>query len=103
VSGYFVPIHDGSLAHVSSAVLAAHNPSLLVRAEQRRLHRLGTRFFLSAGTTHDRPSATAAILFARELERLGLPHDLFLRPGGHDGGFWRRQLPAALRFAFPTA
>jgi enterochelin esterase-like enzyme len=98
-SGYFKPFRDGSLAKAGPAELGAHNPSLLVQAESLRLHRLGTRFFLSSGTTHDHTSAAAAIDFARELKSLRLSHELVLEPGGHDGVFWREQLPAALRFA----
>jgi enterochelin esterase-like enzyme len=103
-SGYFKPFRDGSLFDAGPAELAAHDPSLLVRAESRRLRRLGTRFFLSSGTTHDHTSANRAIDFARELASLRLPHELVLRPGGHDGAFWREQLPAALAFALtPSA
>jgi putative tributyrin esterase len=98
-SGYFKPIRDGSLAHAGSTALAAHDPSFLVRIESRRLRRLGTRFFLSSGTTHDHVSAAAAVEFARELASLHLSYRLVLRPGGHNGVFWREQLPAALRFA----
>jgi enterochelin esterase-like enzyme len=98
-SGYFEPIRDGSLAHASRAELAAHDPSLLVGVESLQLRRLGMRFNLSAGTTHDRRSSAAAVRFARELASLGLTYRLLLRPGGHDGKFWRRQLPAALQFA----
>jgi enterochelin esterase-like enzyme len=98
-SGYFKPFRDGSLYRAGPAELAAHDPSLLVQAESLRLHQLGTRFFLSSGTTHDHTSASRATEFARELTSLRLPHELVLRPGGHDGAFWREQLPAALRFA----
>jgi putative tributyrin esterase len=98
-SGYFKPFRDGSLYHAGPAELAAHDPSLLVQAESRPLHRLGTRFFLSSGTTHDHVSARRAIDFAHELAFLRLPHELVLRPGGHDNVFWREQLPAALEFA----
>jgi enterochelin esterase-like enzyme len=100
-SGYFVAPHDGSLAHANAAQLAAHDPSVLVVRERARLLALGTRFFLSSGTTHDRAGAAAAVGFAGELSELGLPHRLVLRPGGHNGKFWRSQLPDALRFAFP--
>jgi enterochelin esterase-like enzyme len=102
-SGYFVAPRDESLAHASAAQLAAHDPSLLVRREQARLRALGMRFFLSSGTTHDRASAAAAVGFARELGALGFPHRLLLGAGGHDGKFWRSQLPAALHYAFPPA
>jgi enterochelin esterase-like enzyme len=102
-SGYFGPVHDGSLAGASADQVAAHDPSLLVAEQSRELHALGTRFFVSSGTTHDRWSAGQAAGFARELASLHLPYELVLKPGGHNGAFWRAQLPAALRFALAPA
>jgi enterochelin esterase-like enzyme len=58
-----------------------------------------TRFFLSCGSTADRRTAGLTRRFARELDALRLSHELLLEPGGHDGRFWRRQLPRALEFA----
>lgn len=98
-SGYFHPLRAGALVHASTAVLAAHDPSLLVQREAPLLRRLGTRFFLSCGTTLDRQTAEETKTFSLELRRLGLPHRLWLAPGGHDGRLWRRQLPAALAYA----
>lgn len=100
-SGYFRPIRDGALRRASRAELAAHDPSRLARREAPLLRRLGTRFFLSSGTTHDRVTAAGTRRFARELATLRLPYRLVLEPGGHDGRFWRRQLPAALEYAEP--
>jgi enterochelin esterase-like enzyme len=99
-SGYFRPFADGPLRGASRAVLAAHEPTRLAAREARLLRRLGTRFYLSCGSTHDRITAAWARTFDRELVRLRLPHDLVLRPGGHDGRFWRAQLPTALDYAF---
>lgn len=99
-SGYFAPLRAGALVNADAAALAAHDPSLLVRAEAPLLRRLGTRFYLSSATTRDRAGALAAETFSRELRQLDLPHVLLLAPGGHDGAFWRRQLGAALRYAF---
>jgi enterochelin esterase-like enzyme len=48
----------------------------------------------------DRRTAGLTRRFARELDALRLSHELLLEPGGHDGRFWRRQLPRALEFAF---
>jgi hypothetical protein len=79
--------------------LAAHDPSLLVRREAPLLRRLGTRFYLSSGSTRDRETARLAKKFAAELASLGLAHELWLRPGGHDGRFWRAQLGPAFRYA----
>jgi enterochelin esterase-like enzyme len=78
---------------------ASHDPSLLVRREAGLLRRLGTRVFLSSGTTRDRLTAAATESFALELRALRIPHDVELAPGGHNGAFWRRQLPAALAYA----
>jgi enterochelin esterase-like enzyme len=98
-SGYFTPLRDGPLHGATAEGLAAHDPTVLVRREARLLARLGTRFFLSSGTTRDRDSARAATSFAAELGGLGLHSRLWLGPGGHDGRFWRAQLPEALRYA----
>ena len=100
-SGYFQPLRAGALVHADATERRAHDPSLLVRRESPLLHRLGTRFFLSAGTTHDRATARATKAFSAELRGLDLPHRLWLAPGGHDGRLWRAQLPAALAYAFP--
>jgi enterochelin esterase-like enzyme len=94
-SGYFKPIADGTLHGASRAVLAAHDPSQLVRHGV-----VTTRFFLSCGDTHDRVTASFARAFAHELAGLHIPHSLVLLPGGHNGKFWRAQLPAALEYAF---
>jgi enterochelin esterase-like enzyme len=98
-SGYFQPLREESLAHADHTSLDAHDPSLLVRQEAPLLRRLGTRFFLSCGTTHDKETAAGTKLFSVELRSLGLAHRLWLAPGGHDGKLWRAQLPAALTYA----
>jgi putative tributyrin esterase len=99
-SGYFKPLHDGPFRHAAARVLAAHNPSLLVRRKAPLLRRLGTRFYLSGGT-RDRKATAFASAFARELRVLRLPHKLHLRPGGHNGRFWLSQFAVALRYALP--
>jgi enterochelin esterase-like enzyme len=86
---------SGSFASPSPS----HDPSLLVRREAVRLRSLGTRVFLSCGTTRDRVTARETKAFAGELRSLGIRHELWLAPGGHDGALWRRQLPAALAYA----
>ena len=98
-SGYFRPLRAGALVHADAAGMRAHDPSLLVRSEAPLLRRLGTRFFLSSGTTRDRATAAATKEFSAELRSLRLTHRLWLGPGGHDGRLWRSQLPAALAFA----
>jgi enterochelin esterase-like enzyme len=98
-SGYFHPLREGALVHADAAGLHAHDPSLLVAREAPSLRRLGTRVFLSSGTTHDRLTAAGTRAFSSELRTLHLPHRLWLGPGGHDGRLWRAQLPAALAYA----
>jgi enterochelin esterase-like enzyme len=95
-SGYFVPLREDA---VPVAELASHAPAVLVRGEAPLLRRLGTRFYLSAGTTGDRATARATRAFSEELRSLQLAHELLLAPGGHDGAFWRRQLAPALLYA----
>ena len=95
--GLFGTLEAWSGSFTSSS--AAHDPALLVRREARHLRSLGTRFFLSCGTTRDRETARNTRAFSRELRSLGLPHELWLAPGGHDGSLWRSQLPAAILFA----
>jgi enterochelin esterase-like enzyme len=100
-SGSFVAPHDGSLRRASAGELAAHDPSLLVQRKAPLLRALGTRIFLSAGTTHDHAAARDAAAFAAELASLRIPHRLVLRPGGHNGRFWSSQLAPALVYAAP--
>jgi enterochelin esterase-like enzyme len=99
-SGYYRPFRDGPLRDASRSVLAAHDPTLLVEREAPLLRSLGTRFFVSCGSTRDLANAALALAFVERLHGLGLPHRLWLRPGAHDGAFWRSQLPEALRYGF---
>jgi enterochelin esterase-like enzyme len=99
-SGYFHPLSAGALVNADEAERRAHDPSLLAQGEAPLLRRLGTRFFLSSGTTHDRATAAETKAFSVELRGLGLRHRLWLAPGDHDGRLWRAQLPAALAYAF---
>jgi enterochelin esterase-like enzyme len=101
-SGYFHPYADGVLRHANQAMLAAHDPTSLVVRLASRLRRIGTRFFLSSGTTLDPFSAPRTRAYSNLLFTLGLPHILRLFPGGHDARVWRTQLPAALSYAFPV-
>jgi enterochelin esterase-like enzyme len=100
-SGYFTPLHDGPFKGAKPDVLAAHDPTVLVRRERTTLHERALRFFVSSGPSHShwfRESATVS--FARELRRLGLPVALRLFPSAK--GEWREQLDAGLGWAFPT-
>jgi len=47
--GYFTPVLDGPFKHATRAVLAAHDPTRIVEAEQMLLVEDQTRFFLSTG------------------------------------------------------
>jgi enterochelin esterase-like enzyme len=99
-SGYFHPIADGPLTDAPPAQLRAHDPSVLARRTAPTLRSLGTHFFLSAGK-RDRKAARDTRAFALELRSLRLPVRLHVRDGGHNGRFWREQLPAALEAAVP--
>jgi enterochelin esterase-like enzyme len=102
-SGYFEPPHDGPFRRASAAGLAAHDPTSIVRRDAAALRSGQVRFYLSVGSTHDRWTEARTLAFADELRALRLPFRLWLAPGGHDGRFWRRQLPAALEFVLATA
>jgi enterochelin esterase-like enzyme len=98
-SGSFAAPRDGSLRGADASVRAAHDPTLLAEREAPLLRRLGTRFFLSCGSTHDRITAGWTRRFAELLGALRQRHRLWLGPGGHDGRFWRSQLVPALEYA----
>ena len=102
-SGYFEPPHDGPFRRVSAVTLNANDPTSIVQRHAAALRRDHVRIFLSVGSTQDRWTEARTLEFAAELRALGISHRLWLAPGGHDGKFWRRQLPAALEFAVPNA
>lgn len=99
-SGYFRPFHDGPLAHASTAELAAHNPTLLVRREAALLRRRHVRFYLATGFNHGGIFRRWTYEFARELNGLGLPDRVWASKTPDGGRYLRLQLPAALEFAF---
>ena len=82
-------------------LLAANDPTRLVRSEARLLAREHTRFFVSSGPGAQPlvPAVRVASTFARELRSLGLPAELRLFPDRK--GEWREQLDAGLGWAFP--
>jgi S-formylglutathione hydrolase FrmB len=99
-SGYFKPVLDGPFKHATPAVLAAHDPTRLVVAQQPVLSK--TRFFVSTGPPHSRwapPSQT--IDYADRLRALGLRYTL--RVYTRRKGEWRNQLDDGLRWAFGFA
>lgn len=98
-SGYFRPLRDGPFRHASRQVLAANDPTRLVRTAAAGLRRDGMRFFCSTGPYHShwfRPQQT--VDFARELRGLGLPVELRRYPSAV--GEWQSQVAAGLRWAF---
>jgi hypothetical protein len=99
-SGYFRPFRDGPLAHATSAELAAHNPTLLVRRESSLLRREHVRFYLATGFNHGGIFRRWTYMFARELRGLRLPYHLWASHEPDGGRCLRLQLPAALEFAF---
>jgi hypothetical protein len=102
--GYFTPFHDGPFAHATKQVLRAHTPTLLVSSKARQLRGLGTRFFLSTGTSgHGDVKARWTFEFADELAQLRLPHKLWVLPPVKRGHLFREQLPAAIDYASPAA
>jgi hypothetical protein len=99
--GYFQPFRDGPFAHASAAVLAAHDPALLVRNDAQAIRRHGLRFFLSTGGSHGAVKRAWTFEFARELRSLRIASRLWSQPPGVPG-FGRNQLPSALRYAEPV-
>jgi enterochelin esterase-like enzyme len=100
-SGYFKPLHDGPFKEADTAELAANDPTQLAVADQARLARAGTRFFVSSGPSHSHWfRAGDTVRFARELRGLGLPVELRLYSDRK--GEWRKQLDAGLAWALPA-
>src|SRR5262249_41603652 len=98
--GYFKPFLDGPFVDASPSVLRAHTPTLLASREAGRLRKLGTRCFLSTGTSgHGDVKARWTFEFSEELARLRLPHKLWILPAAKRGHLFRTQLPAAIDYA----
>jgi Putative esterase len=100
--GYFTPFRDGPLARATAAELAAHNPTLLVRARAAAVRAYALHFFLSTGGSHGAVKRSWTLDFARELQALRIPLRLWVQPLG-EKGFGRHQLPAALTWAEPVS
>jgi enterochelin esterase-like enzyme len=95
-SGYFTPVRDGPFRNATRAVLAAHDPTRLVLANQGLLAR--TRFFVSTGPPHSRWAPPSQTLdYASRLRTLGLRYTL--RVYASRQGEWRNQLDDGLRWA----
>jgi enterochelin esterase-like enzyme len=100
-SGYFQPLHDGPFKNAKRALLAANDPTVLVRTEAGLLRREGVRFFLSTGPAHShwfKPQQTMD--FTRELRGLGLTVSYhFYSSTKHEYG---TQLDVGLGYALRT-
>lgn len=97
--GYFAPVfRDGPFAQADRADLLAHDPTVLVRREAASLRGSRVGFYLSAGGNHGAVRARWTVQFARELEGLRLPHELWRLPKRETGHFWRATLPSALAY-----
>jgi enterochelin esterase-like enzyme len=98
--GYFAPVfRDGPFAAARPTVLAAHNPTLLVRRDADRLRRANVHFYVSVGGNHGDILRAWSIDFAHELTALHMPHELWQLPASERGHFWRATLPSALTYA----
>jgi len=102
--GYFRPFLDGPFAHATAADVRAHTPTLLAAQERRELRRLGTRFFLSTGTSgHGDVKARWTFEFSAELAKLRLAHRLWVLPARKHGHLFRAQLPPAIDYVSPAS
>jgi S-formylglutathione hydrolase FrmB len=100
MEGYFAPVfHDGPFTHASAAILAANNPTLLVRRKASLLQQLGTRFYVSVGGNHANIRRIWSLDFAKLLGTLRLPRELWLLPRSQRGHFWAATEPSALAYA----
>jgi S-formylglutathione hydrolase FrmB len=98
--GYFAPeFRDGPFVHASSADLAAHDPTILVRHEATTLRGQGVRFYVSVGGNHGPVLQAWSLDFAAELKALDLQHELWRLPPASRGHFWTATLPSALAYA----
>jgi len=98
--GYFAPVfRDGPFTAGKPAVLAANDPTRLVRLRAPELRALGTRFYVSVGGNHGPILRRWSIGFDALLARLGMQHRLWLLPASERGHFWRATVPSALEYA----
>lgn len=98
--GYFAPVfRDGPFVTATKTLLAANNPTLLVRREAVPLQRDGMRFYVSVGGDHAAVRRIWSLQFASLLTTMRLPHTLWELPSAQKGHFWKATLPSALEFA----
>ena len=91
LSGYFSA--EGPVFGSNAAYRLANSPSELLRVPGPAR---GVRYLLAAGA-QDARYRRASESFAGELDRLSVRHELFLLPGGHDGGVWTAGLVLCLQ------
>ncbi len=91
LSGYFTA--QGPVFGANPAYQHANSPSDLLRAPGPAR---GVEYLLAAGEQDLRYRHTSET-FARELDRVGVRHQLFVLPGGHDGGVWTAGLVLCLQ------
>ena len=70
-----------------------------MRTEAAALRGSGVRFYISVGGNHGAVLARWSLAFARELQGLRLPHELWWLPLAERGHFWRATFPSALAYA----
>jgi enterochelin esterase-like enzyme len=96
-SGYYQQTPSGVFAGAPRAKLVANSPASFAPQLRARLQRLPLRVFLYTGSGD--PLLSQQLAFAQELRGLGTEVRSGVLPGFHDWLLWRRELPAALRYA----
>ena len=100
--GYFQPFRDGPFAHATAEQLDAHDPAWLVSREATRIRHDHVRIFISTGESgHGPVKARWTFQFGSELAAFHIPHELWILHARKNGHLRRRQLPAAIDYAFP--
>jgi enterochelin esterase-like enzyme len=90
LSGYFNA--EGLAFGGSQTLIHANSPTSTVQEQPAAR---SVRFLLVAGES-DRPYLRSAEAFASELDRFGVPHQLFRVPGGHESLVWTNGLVLGL-------
>jgi enterochelin esterase-like enzyme len=86
-SGYQRPDKIRSIFGTKLSSLAANDPRRLLPRVAPTLRKLGTYLWFYSGSTDPMHVQNGA--FARELQRLRVPHRYFLVYGGHNWAIWR--------------
>ena len=91
LSGYFTA--QGPVFGSNAAYQRANSPTELVKVPGSAR---SVQYLLAAGEQDPRYRRTSE-RFAAQLDRIGVRHQLFLLPGGHDGGVWTSGLVLCLQ------